>query len=402
MALKIEAGFTKVLGQPLSRVGNIFGGIPPVDGFEDIVSTNRQLLGEDMVLWPLRTLAALKDDLIKKNWPCAASMVAHVMSEAEAVEWPALTTADLPQWSPVKAHLDDYGHDLSLWPLPVLLAEQEHQRKVGNAGTADKLLMCYHAAAKRLTDAEKAPAADVGEPGGVGPPGPRAPNPYPNPCGETSQSTCADLASGVVRSMAAYGFDPLLALEPPMAKLTNVAGKVTSEQLDAIHAANKEHTMSQETPPSTISRIKNTLKVDAPEAGWRVAGSQLVKLSRDGFSALLARHLSPGDESMRNKVAHFLTTPVGTSLLTATLSIGLSSMPQTSGPVPQRLARELRIKAMADMGDLVTEVIMAPLRQVMELYLKGMPTETEVPELPETTAASTIDTTIRQDASVAR
>ncbi|MCU0655086.1 MAG: sulfite exporter TauE/SafE family protein [Polyangiaceae bacterium] len=128
---------------------------------------------------------------------------------------------------------------------------------------------------------------------------------------------------------------------------------------------------------STTSHLLNhpitkTLQSDATEAAWRTAGNQLVKLTRDPLVGVLSRHLGPDDEAMRKKIADFLTTEAGTALLAGLLSIGLSAMPTTAGDAPQRLARELRVKAMADMGDLVADVVMGPLRQVMAFYLQDL------------------------------
>ena len=121
-----------------------------------------------------------------------------------------------------------------------------------------------------------------------------------------------------------------------------------------------------------------TLEVDASDAAWRLAGSQFVKLARDPLVALLSRHLAPGDESVRAKVAAFLETELGVSMLAAFLSMGLQAVPNTTNTdVPQKLARELRVRAMAGAGDVVADVLMGPLRQVMVMYLQGVPTEPE-------------------------
>lgn len=119
--------------------------------------------------------------------------------------------------------------------------------------------------------------------------------------------------------------------------------------------------------------ITNAIKAvapDAQEAAWRTAGSQFVKLAREPLVGLLTRHLAPGDEAMRGKIAAFLETELGTALLASMLSATLSTLPQTTGDAPQRLARELRVKAMADAGDVLADVLMGPLRQVMMLYLQ--------------------------------
>lgn len=135
--------------------------------------------------------------------------------------------------------------------------------------------------------------------------------------------------------------------------------------------------------------ITKTLQSDATEAAWRTAGHQLVKLTREPLVGLLSRHLGPDDESMRKKIADFLATEAGTALLAGMLSIGLSAMPTNAGDAPQRLARELRVKAMADMGDLVADVVMGPLRQVMAFYLQDMANMPSAPpELTEGTGGA--------------
>lgn len=124
--------------------------------------------------------------------------------------------------------------------------------------------------------------------------------------------------------------------------------------------------------PHVPAPILDALKVDATDAAWRTAGSQFVKLARDPLCALIARHLAPEDESLRNKIAAFLQTEVGTAILASMLSLGLSAVPAAgqTGAVTERLGRELRVRAMADAGDLVAEIVMGPLRQVMSLYLQ--------------------------------
>lgn len=116
--------------------------------------------------------------------------------------------------------------------------------------------------------------------------------------------------------------------------------------------------------------LTQTIKVDASEAAWRTAGSQFVKLAREPLVGLLTRHLAPGDDAFRARLAAFLETELGTALLASMLSASLSAMPQATGDVPQKLARELRVRAMADAGDVLADVLMSPLRQVMALYLQ--------------------------------
>lgn len=123
-----------------------------------------------------------------------------------------------------------------------------------------------------------------------------------------------------------------------------------------------------------IAPVLKTLEADAGEAAWRLAGSQFVKLAREPIVALLSRHLAPDDPSLRARIAGFLETELGASLLAALLSVGLQALPMGQSEMTSKLARELRVKAMAGAGDAVADVLMGPLRQVAVLYLQGVPT----------------------------
>jgi hypothetical protein len=133
------------------------------------------------------------------------------------------------------------------------------------------------------------------------------------------------------------------------------------------------HTGGSMTDPKTSPTMIKTLTADATEAAWRTAGSQFVRLVRDPMCGLLARHLGPDDPALRARIASFLETEIGTSLLAALLSAGLGTLPASAGNVPHRLARELRVRSMADAGNVVADVLMEPLRQVMQMYLQDLP-----------------------------
>jgi hypothetical protein len=141
---------------------------------------------------------------------------------------------------------------------------------------------------------------------------------------------------------------------------------VTAEETTTLR---REHA-AQGAPSMDTKTLTQTIKVDASEAAWRTAGSQFVKLAREPLVGLLTRHLAPGDDAFRARLAAFLETELGTALLASMLSASLSAMPQATGDVPQKLARELRVRAMADAGDVLADVLMGPLRQVMALYLQ--------------------------------
>ncbi len=117
-----------------------------------------------------------------------------------------------------------------------------------------------------------------------------------------------------------------------------------------------------------------SLGPDATDAAWRIAGAQLVKLTREPLVAALSRNLGPGDEALRARIAMFLDTELGTAMVTAVLSIALSAMPAIPLPgaganaVP-RLAQELRVKAMADAADFAADLFMGPLRESLSMFI---------------------------------
>lgn len=104
--------------------------------------------------------------------------------------------------------------------------------------------------------------------------------------------------------------------------------------------------ITQEAPPMESETLAETIAADATDAAWRTAASQLVKLSREPLIGLLTRHLAPGDEAVRSRIAVFLQTELGGSLLASMLSASLSAMPYSSD-ASNRLARELRVRAMS-------------------------------------------------------
>lgn len=129
---------------------------------------------------------------------------------------------------------------------------------------------------------------------------------------------------------------------------------------------------------------------DVLDAAWRTGAGQFVKLARDPLAALISRHLGPGDESLRGRIAAFLETELGTALVSALLSASLSALPNGAsrmiGLSPAQLARltqELRVGAMAGAGDVAADLFMGPLRQALVSMIEtgGL----KLPELPATT-----------------
>jgi len=148
-------------------------------------------------------------------------------------------------------------------------------------------------------------------------------------------------------------------------------------------SAKTERTMDEKKIPPVLK----SLEVDATDAAWRLAGSQFVKLAREPLVALLSRHLGPDDPALRARIAAFLETELGASLLSGVLSLGLAAMPLPAGDVSHKLSRELRIRAMAGTSDVIADVLMGPLRQVAVTYLQGAAKGSEPEAAPREPAA---------------
>jgi hypothetical protein len=128
-----------------------------------------------------------------------------------------------------------------------------------------------------------------------------------------------------------------------------------------------------------VEAVVKTVEEEGAEVAWRMAGEQFVKLTKEPLLALITRHVGETDAGFRTKLATFLETELGTAIITALLSVSLSALPPI--PVPgghvavARLARELRLKAMAGAGNTAADLLMAPLRETIVTYLQALPAD---------------------------
>jgi hypothetical protein len=149
--------------------------------------------------------------------------------------------------------------------------------------------------------------------------------------------------------------------------------------------------MNDEKTQTTAARIIQAASEEVGEAAIRTAARQLMKLVREPTVALLSR----GDGALGKNVALALNTPMGgmmlngavAGLLTAMLSSG--KIPATQTSVVNRIARELRVSCLAEGGDMLADILMAPLREVLSATIQGLPPAT--PELEGQSAPTTFD-----------
>ncbi len=138
--------------------------------------------------------------------------------------------------------------------------------------------------------------------------------------------------------------------------------------------------------PKTTPGTMTTLRNDSEDAAWRTAAKQLTKLVRDPLAALLSRHLGEDSEATRKKIANFLETDMGTTLIMSVLSVGMTVTPVPPAMKPQveRLARELRVGSMERGMDQTADILMGPLRAVLADFIHGgVPAGLDMPELVE-------------------
>jgi hypothetical protein len=139
--------------------------------------------------------------------------------------------------------------------------------------------------------------------------------------------------------------------------------------------------------PPSAPVILDHLRRDANDAAWRTGAKQLTKLTHESTVALLYRHLEPEqqDEILRGRIANFLRTPVGVGFYQTVLA-GMLYAAENNVPMPAeyqaalaKLGRELRVSAMAEVGNVVADLIMDPLRDALATFLKDVSSESLPP-----------------------
>lgn len=155
---------------------------------------------------------------------------------------------------------------------------------------------------------------------------------------------------------------------------------LTSDAPSDNNTTEGNNNMSDAPKTSTTARIVNQLKGEGEEAAYRVAVRQMTKLLVEPLSAAIAGPDATAET--RNRIAEFLRSPMGMSFVQLAASAALTSstkFAKVDSDVVSRISKELRITAMAEGADAMAEVVMAPLRQVMSMYLVNM----QLPDMPE-------------------
>lgn len=133
----------------------------------------------------------------------------------------------------------------------------------------------------------------------------------------------------------------------------------------------------------------DTAKADAIQGLVRSGGRQLEKNTRKVVAMMLATFLKIPDEK-KEDIEAFFETEMGKVMILSLLSVSLGALPDGVSVVPGLLARELRVEAVATVGDLAAELITGPVRELLVQYIqtfKKIESATSPMQLPAATGS---------------
>lgn len=114
------------------------------------------------------------------------------------------------------------------------------------------------------------------------------------------------------------------------------------------------------------------LKADSKDAAFRVAGTQIIKIAKNGVLNVLR---SKGIENERiETISNFLDTEIGTAVLSAFVGVAFNYIPPfNKDERAKTLAREFRVGGMALAGNLLADKALADLLPKMSQILESLP-----------------------------
>lgn len=124
------------------------------------------------------------------------------------------------------------------------------------------------------------------------------------------------------------------------------------------------------------SRVFSAALSDGTELVTRIAAKQLSRSIAEPVTALLIAGLDLEDnESVRGKIAKFLTSDLGLGLVSFALSFGVEQLPlpALAQGVIKNLGRELRVQGEMAIADPVVEMVGAPLRLMLTEKVLALP-----------------------------
>lgn len=134
--------------------------------------------------------------------------------------------------------------------------------------------------------------------------------------------------------------------------------------------------IQQEPKVDILDAAKEAVVSEASDAVWRVAADQYLETAKTPVMAafysgigLEGKNKSSG--LAREYIGKFLESDLGDALFTYALSFSTEFLPYQK-PIAKRVARELRIKALALLGNKVVNTFMNPMRNALDVSIRGL------------------------------
>ena len=139
------------------------------------------------------------------------------------------------------------------------------------------------------------------------------------------------------------------------------------------------------------------LKARVRNGGVRLAGRELMKLSRIPMAAAIAKIMDVSTE----KAELLLNSDLGKALSGATVSLALKVLPESVGKVPDILADELQEEAIANAGESVLQYVTVPITSVIrDFFVSEEETEVLPALVQQSTTTVKVPVTVDQNVTV--
>jgi len=125
-----------------------------------------------------------------------------------------------------------------------------------------------------------------------------------------------------------------------------------------------------------IDSAKTALVSEASDAVWRVAADQYLETAKTPviaafYSGVGLEGKAKSSSLAREYIGRFLESDMGEATFTYLLSFSTEFLPYQK-PIAKRIARELRIKSLAVIGNKVANTFMKPMRDAMDVAIRGL------------------------------
>lgn len=136
--------------------------------------------------------------------------------------------------------------------------------------------------------------------------------------------------------------------------------EIALNQLRIQQEAPKETPMPVEEKPSIVTRVTNTGKEVARDAGWRILATQLVRTASQSVAAGVRAKMK-GNRAVQRQIIRMLESPYGEAGLGVLLSVGaIAFMPQSAKR--DRISHEFAVGAATLLGNDTINTFLDPFR----------------------------------------